>query len=693
MLLLTAIIAMVGVTASEALAIDRDATGLAAAPQPPVLIGPEGTVSTSQPTLSWQSSPGASAYWVLLFDGRKNTIARWYSANELGCSATATCSLRTPVLKPSNYALWVKARNAEGVSNWSTSKSFTYGQYSKPAQPKLISPSGQVFSKPVTFTWTADPSATEFWVLLFDGRRNIVAQWFNRNQVGCNGSTCVFTPSVTLAGGKYTWWVQARTNGMMSPFSQGMTFTLAASVPTALPTQPAPVNRPALISPVGSTTGPMPVLTWKPAANATAYWVLLYDGSANIIARWYGLNELGCNNSSCSLTVPVNLSAKTYSWWVKPRFGYTEGEWSPGATFRVDAAVQPTAPLQPTAVPTRVQPTALPVIPTVVVSFPTPRPSATPFPQPTAQPTRLPTSVPGVSGPPPYTTSYYMKTVKSATMINVGCDLGKQVVSLPGTQELLVTLDYGRPYDMGNGIWGASMFGFGPTSTTDIGNAIKIAGRAYVQCSGADSGSHLTIGIGTSNYGKQVTEAHGVAWAQMVNDVNAWFVSQGLYNRVDAVGMNDMELGWNTPTTTRAWVRGYDSVNKFPLYNFGDAAGCATNYFPNWGCNSPWTKEDVWWISYGSGASYSVPLIYADTGVNAEQWARLSLYGYQTHGLPIEFKGVMTQYQSCIQVGGCGTLDNKPDEGWNYLVKELKRNAATAQYPKYLTDIMWHMDE
>ncbi len=696
LLLLFLILGMVAVNARDAKALNDELEVSALGPQPPTLISPYGAVSTNQPVLSWTPSSTTTSYWVLLFDGKKNIIARWYSAAELGCSSASTCSLRTPALAPGNYSWWVKGRNAQGIGNWSASKTFTYGTLTRPNAPVLASPSGQTNSTPVTFTWTADPGVNEFWVLLFDGRRNVIAQWFNRNQVGCNGSTCVFTPTVSLSGGNYTWWVQARTNGIMSQFSSGLNFNLMSASPTVAP-QPPASSVPVLVSPIGSSNTNQPVLTWKPVANATAYWVLLFDGRSNIIARWHTLTELNCSSANCSLRVPNPLPANSYSWWVKPRFGTAEGQWSSGAVFRVDSApvVQPTAaPVQPTA--TR-QPTAVPVVPTVAVIVSTPAATSAPV-QPTAtavKPTQQPTPVtqPGVVVPPPYTTSYYMKTINSTTLSTVGCNIGKQAVSIAGAEELLVTLDWGRPYDMGNGTWGASLFGFGPASASEIGNAIKIAGRAYVQCSQNETSSHLTIGIGTSNYGSQVTEAHGVAWANMVNDVNMWFVSQGLYARVDAVGMNDMELGWNSPSVTRAWVRGYDSVNRFPLYNFGDAAGCATNYYPHWGCNSPWTREDVWWISYGSGASYSVPLIYADTGVNAEQWARLSVYGYETHGLPIEFKGVMTQYQSCIQVGGCGTLDNKPDEGWNYLVKELKRNPATAQYPKYLTDIMWHTDE
>ncbi|MBI9044367.1 MAG: peptidoglycan DD-metalloendopeptidase family protein [Anaerolineaceae bacterium] len=289
---------------------------------------------------------------------------------------------------------------------------------------------------------------------------------------------------------------------------------------------------------------------------------------------------------------------------------------------------------------------------------------------------------------PEFSTSFYMRTINSSYYADLGCTIGEQHAENANFQDQLIVLDYGRPYNVGDG-FGASLFGYGPASTDQIRETIKEFSRYYYNCSSGGN-SLLHIAVGTSNYGTQVSYEHGRAWAHMVNDINSWLSTSGYFDKINVVGANDMEIGWNGPEITREWVYGYDSVNQYPLYNFGDAAGCATHYYPQWSCAGAWTKEDIWYISYGSGMSYPLPLIYADTGVNAEQWYLLSLYGYTEHGLPMDFVGVMTQKQSCIQVGGdCGTLDNTPRQGYQYLYNEINSNINTAQDMRWSTDIMW----
>lgn len=317
------------------------------------------------------------------------------------------------------------------------------------------------------------------------------------------------------------------------------------------------------------------------------------------------------------------------------------------------------------------------IVPTLTPTR-TPRPTLTPSPTPTPDP-RL---------PPPYSTSYYMKTVNQSAYKDLGCEHGQRDVSLPGAQDSIVVLDFGRPVQTGS-TYGASLFGFGTASVDQIAEAVKEFGEWYVECSRSDRDSRLRIGVGTTNYGSQVTYAHGRAWAGMVNDINAWFERKGYIQRVRAAGASDMELGWNGPLVTRAWVDGYDEVNLYELYNFGDAAGCPSRSYPHWSCSGGWTQEDIWYVSYGVGAAYPLPLIYATSGINAEQWYFLSLYAYRQHGMHLDIKGAFTQYQACQQRGNCAYIDNKPQQGWRQLYNELNSDARTAQKLRWSTDIKW----
>jgi len=320
----------------------------------------------------------------------------------------------------------------------------------------------------------------------------------------------------------------------------------------------------------------------------------------------------------------------------------------------------------------------------------TPTPTRTPTLTSTPTATSTSTATPVSNVPPAYSTSYYMRTINTQSLYNIGCDKGKQDQKLAGVQDMVVVLDFGQPTNDSSGV-GADLFGLGPATTAQIASAAEQFGVGYLACSGSDQDSHLRIGIGTSNYGSDVNFTTGIGWGKMVNNVNTWFKTQGYFSRVDAVGASDVELSWNSPDTTLDWLDGYNSVSSYFFYNYGDAAGCPTRAFPNWTCNNPWTQEYVWYVSFGSGSSYPLPLIYATDGGNAQQWALLSLYAYKNHGARMDFKGAFTQWQACQQFpDGCGSgLDNTPAQGWQQLFDELKRDAHTAQALAWSTDIKW----
>src|SRR5437763_1392839 len=120
----------------------------------------------------------------------------------------------------------------------------------------------------------------------------------------------------------------------------------------------------------------------------------------------------------------------------------------------------------------------------------------------------------------------------------------------------------------------------------------------------------------------------------MVEDLNSTS-SDGL---VHFEGANDIEQGsnseekWSNPTPVKDWIDGYHAGTASPLYNFGACNGCDPN-----GGNppSPWTREDVYDVSWGRYLQLrALPEIYYfsnDAGL-AEQWRRISLIGLQGQG-------------------------------------------------------------
>jgi hypothetical protein len=288
-----------------------------------------------------------------------------------------------------------------------------------------------------------------------------------------------------------------------------------------------------------------------------------------------------------------------------------------------------------------------------------------------------------VPSAPVATSSRYMTHANGARSRRLGCALGARVRRGQQRSDALVIMDYGRPMHH-KGRFGTSAFG--PFRTLDqIADSIQEYARGYAQCSGRNSAAPLRIGIGTSNYGRDVTFRHGQLWGMLVERVNQWLAGHAFSDRAVAVGANDIEPGWRGPVATRRWIRGYSTRTRMPYYDYGGAAGCP----PYDNCLGDWTMEDVWYVSWGSGLGIPLPEVYAESGVNARQWYQLSLYAYRNHGEPMQIAGVMSQTGACRGHTGCAGLRNSPDRAFAQLYRALNADRRTAQPLRWVTDITW----
>jgi hypothetical protein len=292
------------------------------------------------------------------------------------------------------------------------------------------------------------------------------------------------------------------------------------------------------------------------------------------------------------------------------------------------------------------------------------------------------------SGPPLMATSYYIDTIDTGTHYALGCSLGQRDLGLPGAQTSIVVLDFGMPKQQGNE-FGTSIFSFSFASNIQIATAAQYFMQGYWDCSATDQESQLMLAIGTTNYGSQVTYQHGQSWADMVNLVGDWLIDTGYIAQMRVAGANDIELAWNSPTTTRAWVDGYTENYMWRYYDYGAAEGCppygdcGTSSYPEW------TQEDAWYKAWGAPPAYPLPEIYLTSGGNAQQWYRLSLYGYQNHGARMDIGGSLTQYQACQQRGCNPLVANTPQQGWMQLWAALNNDSLTAQDLLWSADIKW----
>jgi hypothetical protein len=306
---------------------------------------------------------------------------------------------------------------------------------------------------------------------------------------------------------------------------------------------------------------------------------------------------------------------------------------------------------------------------------------------------------------PPFTTSYYISTTKSATMANLGRDTALSQLASGGNRDYIVGLLFGAP-TLTNGKYGATEFTTSVPVAT-IAGLVEAFASGYYNNLGNNKTLHLRIVIATSNGttsvgGNQVTFEHGKAWAQMVGEVSSWVVSQRYVSQVDIAGGSDMEFSdsvrkngtrmWAPAADTRAWVNGYASVlpQRF-LYDVGDAGGCPTSGTtaqPR-ACTGGWTQEDAWYVSWGADPSQPLPEIYRTDSAQAKQWANLSLYGALRHGGSMIISGALTQLQACQQNGCDASIKNTPVNGWTQLFNQLNADARTAQTLAWSTDIKW----
>ena len=293
----------------------------------------------------------------------------------------------------------------------------------------------------------------------------------------------------------------------------------------------------------------------------------------------------------------------------------------------------------------------------------------------------------GAAGPLFYGSSRYMSTTDPAALKRMGCQQGK---ATPDGAVALVILDFGQPwYSADTGQFGTLIFTSHTfRATGDIEAAAETYLNAFYLCS--PERAYLRLVVGTSNFGRGVSRTHGAAWAQMINAITAWLnAPPSIASKVSVRGGSDMEPDFGSAAGTRAWVDGYTGAytGSAYLYNYGACSGCAYQRCPTCQPINGWTTEDVWYVSYGAAPAWPVPEIYLTNGIHADQWYRISLYGYLKHAGAIEFKGALTQWQACQTHGPCRSLDNKPDAGFNQLFDALNADPRTTQAPGWASDI------
>jgi hypothetical protein len=272
-----------------------------------------------------------------------------------------------------------------------------------------------------------------------------------------------------------------------------------------------------------------------------------------------------------------------------------------------------------------------------------------------------------------------MGTVDPTVTKTEGCDMA-QGVSDQGKSGVVV-LDFGEPF-LKNGSQGTSDYGAGNpfVSIAQITAAVEGYLDGYALCNQPATNT-LTLAVGTSNYGGNVTAAHAQAWAAMVQAL-AGYVGTKMYPNETVAAADDMETGWGGPTATRAWLDAFvAAAGTTAIYDYGDAGGCSqTSYAAAGLCtanaNGVWSQSDVAYAAGGAGPHVlAMPEIYNTSGATAKQWGWIGS-GAVDAGKPLTFAVVMTQVGSCGS--GCSGLDNTPAQALALMNAQLALHTQTA---------------
>ncbi len=295
------------------------------------LISPSGSITTEMPTYNWSNLDGTLWYDLRVDSPTGTVIDQWYKKddvfNGIDCQVTPATSLGR-----GQYNWYIDAWNKDGYGPWSDPVPF-YVQGGAPGKATLISPTGQTNALTTTFIWS-DVAGTLWYNLRVNAASgSVIDQWYKENDV-FNGINCQVTPSTSLGGGQYNWYIDAWNKDGYGPWSDPMSFSIQGGVP----------GKATLISPTGQTNALTTTFIWSDVAGTLWYNLRVNAASGSVIDQWYKENDV-FNGINCQVTPSTSLGGGQYNWYIDAwnKDGY--GLWSDPMSFSIQGGVPGVATL------------------------------------------------------------------------------------------------------------------------------------------------------------------------------------------------------------------------------------------------------------------------------------------------------------------------------------------------------------
>ncbi len=236
----------------------------------------------------------------------------------------------------------VPSNSEKPRSEYKRSSSFRGRDIRRPARVELIAPSGVIENSQPSFLWRAAEGAEEYFLEIRGRRMNVVFRsWFPAETVCGQDGICSVSAGLsklTLADGKYYWWVRAANFAGRGPRSNA--FRLRVQ------TLPAPPKRPVPIAPRGLTSSSALAFVWQKEETATEYFLVIMHGRQTLFAEWLAADQALCPDETCSYLPPnLALDFGRYSFRLKASNSGGMSRWGRNVRFRLvmDAPV----PIEP----------------------------------------------------------------------------------------------------------------------------------------------------------------------------------------------------------------------------------------------------------------------------------------------------------------------------------------------------------
>lgn len=288
------------------------------------------------PTLTWEASPGATAYRVQVSTTSDFSTVLVDSTQPVAKGLSLTFG----PIAPSTSLYWrVNAIGTTGASAFSATQNFTTIAVANSA-PKLDEPAANATDVPLStvLRWTAYAGATSYRVQVSTDTLFANPSALFTENLSLSGNSMILTG--LTASTKYFWRVSARLSTGVTAWAQRK-FTTTAPAPTAAPNPLAPADGAIGVSRTSAS------LTWTQVSGASGYQVQV-STTSNFSALYR--DTLISGATTTALALPGLAENGVYYWRVRGRNAAGSGPYSAqrGFTTAVSAPVAPllTTPAQ-----------------------------------------------------------------------------------------------------------------------------------------------------------------------------------------------------------------------------------------------------------------------------------------------------------------------------------------------------------